>query len=189
MSRSLPSQTIGPFYSFALTSNADLGRMARDGAKGERIRIRFRMLDGDEAPVPDGMIEIWQADASGKYDHPADTSAQTPDAFFCGFGRMETDDGGWCCFETVYPGRVPDGQGGWQAPHLNVSVFARGLLGRLCTRVYFEGDNGLAQDAALNLVPSDRRHTLLARRSAADASQWEFTVRLQGDEETVFFDI
>jgi protocatechuate 3,4-dioxygenase, alpha subunit len=166
-----PSQTIGPFFHFALTANAALGCLTRPDAKGEHIRVRFRLVDGDGVPVPDGMIELWQADTEGKYD--------------CGFGRLATDDQGVCVFDTVYPGRLPDGQGS----HINVSVFARGLLDRLCTRVYFEGDAALAEDPVLALVPEDRRATLLARRDAEDRGQWNFEIRLQGEHETVFFDI
>ena len=154
---SLPSQTIGPFYHFGLTANTALGSLTRPGAKGECILIRFRLLDGDGLPVPDGMIELWQADAVGKYDHPEDTQELSPDPAFRGFGRLATDVDGCCVFETVYPGRVPDGSGGCQASHINVSVFARGLLGRLCTRVYFEGDAALAEDLVLSLVPEYRR--------------------------------
>jgi len=187
--KTLPSQTIGPFFHFSLTANAALGCLTRPDAKGEHIRIRFRLLDGDGAPVPDGMLEIWQADAAGKYDHPADTQEQAPDAAFCGFGRLATDAAGCCTFETVVPGRVPDGRGGCQASHLNLSVFARGLLGRLSTRVYFEGDPALAEDAVLALVPEDRRPTLLARRDPAETALWSFDIHLQGENETVFFDI
>jgi protocatechuate 3,4-dioxygenase alpha subunit len=185
----LPSQTIGPFYHFGLAGKAALGCLARADAKGEHIRIRFRLLDGDGSPVPDGMLELWQADASGKYDHPADTQEQTPDPAFCGFGRLATGDDGCCVFDTVHPGRVPDGRGACQASHINVSVFARGLLGRLCTRVYFEGDPALAGDPVLALVPAERRHTLIARRDATEACQWNFDIHLQGEQETVFFDI
>ncbi len=185
----LPSQTIGPFFHFSLTRNPALGCLRRPGAKGEYIRVRFRLVDGDGAPVPDGMLEIWQADASGKYDHPEDTQEQAHDPALCGFGRLATDSEGYCTFETVYPGRVPDGQGGWQASHLNISVFARGLLGRLCTRAYFNGDSALGKDPVLALVHEDRRHTLIARRDANEPAQWNFEIRLQGEQETVFFDI
>jgi len=185
----LPSQTIGPFFHFSLATNPALGRLTRPEAKGEHIRVRFRMLDGDGVPVPDGMLEIWQADASGKYDHPEDTQQQAPDPSFCGFGRLATDAEGSCVFDTVFPGRVPDGRGGCQASHLNVTVFARGLLGRLCTRVYFEGDPALANDPVLALVPENRRRTLIARRDPAHRALWNFDIHLQGSHETVFFDI
>ena len=184
---SSPSQTVGPFYHLGLTCNPGLGRLAGPDAKGRPIRIRFRLLDGDGAPVPDGMIELWQADASGKYDHPADAQAIAPDPAFCGFGRLSTDGDGCCVFETIYAGRVPDGHGGCQAAHINVSVFARGLLERLCTRVYFEDDPALAQDPVLALVPEDRRGTLIAH--AGGPGEWHFEIRLQGEGETVFFDL
>ena len=172
--KSLPSQTVGPFYHLGLTADPELGCLARPGVIGERIRVHFRMIDGDGAPVPDGLIEIWQADASGNYDQP-------PGSPFRGFGRLSTGADGVCTFETILPGRTADNQ----APHINVSVFARGLLVRLCTRVYFE----LAEDSVLALVPADRRHTLIARRDSAQPCQWNFDIRLQGENETVFFDI
>ena len=185
----MPSQTVGPFYHFGLTENAALGCLTRPEAKGEHIALRVRLWDGDGAPVPDGMIELWQADASGKYDHPADAQERAPDAAFRGFGRLATDPDGFCTFETVRPGRVPDGRGGCQASHINISVFARGLNARLCTRAYFEGDTALAEDPVLALVPEARRHTLLARRNPANAGQWDFEIHLQGEQETVFFEI
>jgi len=185
----LPSQTIGPFYHFGLTSNSALGCLVRPDAKGKHIRVCFHLMDGDGIPVPDGMIEIWQADAAGKYDHPADSQEQAADPAFCGFGRLSTDAAGVCCFDTVYPGRVPDGRGGCQAPHLNISVFARGLLGRLCTRVYFQGDPALAEDPVLALVPPERRDTLIACRASGEGEQWSLEIHLQGEQETVFFDI
>jgi len=170
-----PSQTIGPFFHFSLTANPELGRMAREDANGERIRVRLRLLDGDGAPVPDGMLEIWQADSSGKYDHT--------DPAFSGFGRLATDADGVCVFETIYPGRAADRH----APHLNVSVFARGLLNRLYTRVYFDGDPALGEDPVLAVVPEDRRHTLIACRG--ESGEWNLAIHLQATEETVFFDI
>ncbi|MGA3025650.1 MAG: protocatechuate 3,4-dioxygenase subunit alpha [Bryobacteraceae bacterium] len=165
------SQTVGPFFNFALTTNRSLGVLAREGAEGERIRLTFRVTDGDGAPTPgDSMIELWQADARGRY-----TNA---DPNFCGFGRLETDADGVCVFETVKPGAV-DGQ----APHINVTVFARGLLKHLYTRLYFEGEPANAHDRVLALVPEERRVTLLAKPA------WSFEIRLQGDRETVFFDV
>ncbi len=183
-----PSQTIGPFYHFGLTSAPALGCLVRAGAKGHRIRVRIRLLDGDGLPVPDGMIELWQADAAGRYDHPADQQDIPPDSAFCGFGRLSTDPDGVCVFDTIYPGRVPDGLGGCQAPHINVSVFARGLLDRLCTRVYFSGDPALSEDVVLALVPEERRKSLLADPDPAADCQWNFDIHLQGERETVFFD-
>jgi protocatechuate 3,4-dioxygenase, alpha subunit len=185
---SLPSQTVGPFFHLGLTVDETLGRLWTEQAKGERIRLRFRLLDGDGAPVPDGMIELWQADASGKYSHSADTQERGADAAFRGFGRLATDAEGACMFETILPGRVADGHGGFQAPHVNVSVFARGLLSRLCTRVYFEGDPAIGEDPVLALAPGDRRQTLMARRGAAPGD-WIFDIHLQGAQETVFFDV
>jgi len=183
---SLPSQTVGPFFHFGLTTDGRLGCLAGPQAQGERILLEFALLDGDGHPVPDGMIELWQADSAGRYQHPADTREPPPDPDFRGFGRLPTDAEGRCTFHTVRPGAVPDGRGGFQAPHINVSVFARGLLGRLCTRVYFEGDPALASDHVLALVPAGRRPTLLARWHQ---SHWESVIHLQGERETVFFDV
>ena len=183
----LPAQTVGPFFHFGLTVNTALGCLTQPKAKGERIRIRFKLLDGEGQPVPDGMIELWQADACGKYNHPGDTQEKTADPAFCGFGRMATDAEGTCLFDTVRPGPVPDSRGGCQASHINVSVFARGLLGRLCTRLYFDSDRLLEEDAVLSLVPPDRRQTLIATRDASGV--WNFEIHLQGEQETVFFDI
>jgi len=185
----LPSQTVGPFFHLGLTGNSALGRLAGPEAKGERIRLRFRLLDGDGLPVPDGIIELWQADASGKYNHPADTQDRAPDPAFCGFGRLATGADGICTFDTIRPGRAPDGLGTCQAAHISVSVFARGLLDRLSTRVYFAGDPALAEDPVLLRVPKDRRQTLMAQPDPMSAGCWEFDVHLQGERETVFFDI
>ena len=140
------------------------------------------------SPVPDAMIELWQADAGGKYQHPEDTRPIAPDPAFCGFGRLATDDCGACRFETVRPGRVPGPNGALQAPHINVHVFARGMLWHLFTRIYFAGDPANGEDAILELVPKDRRDTLLARPDPNVPSLWSFDVHLTGERETVFFD-
>ena len=183
----IPSQTVGPFFHIGL-SQGNIGRLWKEGAKGERIRLTFRLLDGDGTPVPDGMIELWQADAAGEY--PYSSGAQNPgaDPNFPGFGRLATDKDGCCTFETIRPGRVAGGPGGLQAVHINVSVFARGLLSRVCTRVYFEGDPALGQDPILALVPAERRRPLLAKPGAT-AGDWTFDIHLQGEQETVFFDV
>jgi protocatechuate 3,4-dioxygenase alpha subunit len=180
-----PSQTVGPFFHFGLAASPSLGRLAGPGAKGDRIALRVRVYDGDGVPVPDALVEIWQADADG-----AVTAGPPPaDASFSGFGRLATSDEGSCEFETVRPGRMPDGQGGRQASHVNVCFFARGLLRHIHTRIYFAADPSLAEDAALALVPASRRETLLAHRDPGDPSRWIFDLRLQGERETVFFDL
>jgi len=184
------SQTVGPFFNFALTTNRDLGSLTRDGAGGERIRLQFRVLDGDGAPTPgDSMIELWQADAHGRYAHALDPRAGDADPNFYGFGRLETDANGECVFETVRPGPVPDGSGGSQAPHINVVILARGLLKQLYTRVYFAGEPANAGDPVLALVPEERRATMLAKPAAGQPGLWSIEIRLQGEAETVFFDV
>jgi protocatechuate 3,4-dioxygenase, alpha subunit len=163
----LPSQTVGPFFHFGLTANKALGCIPEPRAQGERIRLHLRLFEGDDVPVPDAIIELWQADACGRYNHPADPRSGSADPAFCGFGRLDTDADGSCTFRTVLPGRVPDGRGGLQSPHINVSIFARGLLGRLCTRIYFEGDSSLPGGALC----------LLAGTVTAAIGLWTFTSR------------
>ena len=172
-----PSQTIGPFFHFALTADASLGRIAAVGTSGTAVRLRVRVLDGDGAPVPDAMIELYQADADGLYARPP----------FTGFGRLPTGEDGSCLFHTVRPGPVAAGNGATAAAHVNVLLFARGLLRHLYTRIYFAGDPALDADPILSLVPPSRRETLLA--SPAGDGIWDFLVRLQGPGETVFFDV
>ncbi len=184
-----PSQTVGPYFHLGLTGHRAVGCMAASGANGEPVKLIFTVLDADAKPVNDAMIEIWQANADGKYNHPEDTQDKALDPAYAGFGRMGTDEHGVCEFDTVKPGRVPGTRGLMQAPHLNVSVLARGLLKRLPTRVYFAGDPANADDPVLALVPADRRHTLLAQVDGANSGTWRFTVRLGGEQETVFFDV
>jgi protocatechuate 3,4-dioxygenase alpha subunit len=174
-----PSQTVGPFFHFGLASNPALGRMApREGA-GEPMALRVQVLDGDGAPVPDALIELYQSDGSGRYAQPG----------FSGFGRLPTDERGSCVFNTIRPGAVPDGRGGLLARHVNVCVFARGLLRHVYTRLYFPDDDRLDTDPILSLVAPDRRGTLIARAAAGEEGTWEWVIRLQGDRETVFFDL
>jgi protocatechuate 3,4-dioxygenase, alpha subunit len=187
------NQPIGPFYHFALTPGWDTGNrsagvMAGPEAQGERIRLSVRMLDSDGRPVTNGMIELWQADACGKYNHPADTQPKTADPAFRGFGRLATDDQGLCVFETVKPGSVPGVKGRMQAPHINVSIYAPGLLRRVTTRIYFADDPANDSDPVLGLVPEDRRSTLFAHDSGA-RGEWCFDLHLSGLRETVFFDV
>jgi protocatechuate 3,4-dioxygenase alpha subunit len=187
------NQPIGPFYHFALTpgwenGDSSAGVMAGPDARGERVRLTVRLLDGDGKPVTNAMIELWQADAGGKYNHPADTQEKTADPAFRGFGRLATDDQGLCVFETVKPGRVPGLQNRTQAPHISVRVYAPGLLRPVVTRIYFDGDTANAADRILELVPEDRRPTLFAR-SGATPGEWCFDLHLTGLRETVFFDV
>jgi protocatechuate 3,4-dioxygenase alpha subunit len=181
-----PSATVGPFFHFGLATDPTLGRVAEPSAKGEHITLRIRMTDGDGIPVPDALVEIWQVDADGIEASPRAAGETSP---FSGFGRLPTAEDGTCEFETVRPGRVADGRGGIQASHINLCIFGRGLLRQLHTRVYFEGDAAISQDAVLALVPEARRGTLLARPDPQRSGRWLFDVRLQGDDETVFFDV
>jgi len=184
------SQTVGPFFNFGLTTDPRIGVLAREGAEGTRIRLSFRVLDADGKPTPgDSMIEIWQADAQGRYPHPEDPRGGAADPAFSGFGRLETNEDGRCVFETVKPGRVLEPDGAAQAPHVNVAVFARGLLKQLVTRLYFAGEAANAEDAVLSLAPAERRETLLADPLAGQPDTWHMDIRLQGEGETVFFDV
>src|SRR5581483_1215937 len=184
-----PSQTVGPYLHLGLTDDRSVARIASERTKGQRVQMQFRVLDGDGEPVPDAMIELWQANADGKYRHPDDTQDKMLDPEFVGFGRLPTADDGCCIFETIKPGRVPGPGGTLQAPHLNVSVFARGLLKRLTTRVYFSDDPANADDPVLSLVPEERRCTLMAQADPAHVSGWRIDIHLCGDAETVFFDV
>ena len=181
------SQTVGPFFHIGLEKLcvADLAKFSADG---EKVTIRGRVLDGEGKPVNDALIEIWQANAQGKYAHPDDAQNKPLDANFKGFGRVATGDDGEFRFVTIRPGRVPGPRGALQAPHLVVAVFMRGLLKHLVTRIYFAHDHANAEDPALKLVPVERRHTLMAREPAGSQGALEWNVILQGQDETVFFD-
>jgi len=143
------------------------------------------VFDGDGVPVNDAMLEIWQADSSGKYNHPDDLQAKTLAPGWRGFGRIATGEDGSCVLETIRPGRI--GTGAPQAPHFTMAAFARGMLKPLYTRVYFDGDAANDEDPILRLVPPERRETLLARPDPSRSGYWSFDVRLQGDQETIFF--
>ena len=177
------SQTVGPFFHVGPGASDKCGVVAGPAVAGERVRLRVQVLDGDGAPVNDAMVELQQADANGTIPAPPARPDDPPPAFV-GFGRLATSEDGVCSFETIRPGATtPD-----QASSITLCLFMRGLLRHLVTRVYFEGDPALARDAILALVPAERRATLLAR-PAGDGLTWEFVVRLQGEHETVFFDV
>lgn len=185
------SQTVGPFFAPALLrEDARRNVLTRPDTVGERIRIEGRVLDGDGVPVPDALIEIWQANAQGRYNHAADQGAAQLDSSFLGFGRSGTAEDGSYWFETVKPGLVPFDSERMQAPHICATVFSRGLLNHLVTRLYFEDEPGNALDPVLQCVPNDRRATLLARREARDTVVvYRFDIVLQGADETAFFNL
>jgi protocatechuate 3,4-dioxygenase, alpha subunit len=182
------SQTIGPYFQIGLNWLVQ-DNLAQEGVSGERIRIEGRVLDGDGAPVPDAFLEVWQANAHGKYAHPEDVQPKPIDPKFTGYGRIPTNREGIFRFATIKPGPVPGPEGKEQAPHLLVSVFMRGLLRRLVTRVYFPDEPLNAADYILNLVEPERRSTLIARRISGHPGALEWNVILQGSNETVFFDL
>lgn len=189
-----PSQTVGPFFSFGLApeqygyafASIAGSRLADAATPGQHIRVMGRLLDGEGTALNDALIEIWQADADGRYAHPADP--RSSNARFRGFGRVGTgtDPERRFIFDTVMPGATAG-----SAPHINFIVFARGMLIHLYTRMYFE-DQGEAnaRDPVLSELPAARRATLIARRDkAAQQPTYLFDIHLQGDNETVFFDL
>ena len=195
MSGITPSQTVGPYYAYGLTptarydwSDLAVNNLITPDVSGERIRIEGHVTDGDGKPINDAMIEIWQADGEGRYAATPDGRPAT-NARFKGFGRSDTDAEGRYRFTTVRPGPVPGPSGAAQAPHINVNVFARGVLNRLFTRIYFDGEPSNASDPILSLVPAEARNTLIAKRvTQAGEPTYIFDIRLQGQNETVFFE-
>jgi protocatechuate 3,4-dioxygenase, alpha subunit len=191
-----PSQTVGPFFKYGLTpggqydwNDAFTNNLVTPDVSGDRIRIEGRVFDGDGVPVPDCMLEIWQADSQGRFADPKDKRA-LPNAKFRGFGRCGTDANGTFAFDTIMPGQVADPDGKPQAPHILLAVFARGMLRHLYTRIYFGGEVANDADPVLALVPADRRATLIATREPGNGNAvYCLDLRLQGDNETVFFDV
>ncbi len=181
-----PSQTVGPFFHIGLERSAVSNLAA--GVVAEPIEIMGRVLDGDGQPVIDALIEIWQANADGKYAHPEDTQGKPLQTNFKGYGRLATDANGAFRFTTIKPGPVPGPIGFSQAPHIAVNVFMRGLLKQLVTRIYFLDDPRNGDDAVLNRVPPERRPTLLAKPVAGNRALLTWDIVLQGENETVFFD-
>jgi protocatechuate 3,4-dioxygenase alpha subunit len=186
------SQTVGPYLHIGLAglNCADL-TTGLPVTETQRVVIEGRIVDALGQPVPDGLVEIWQADAEGIYHHADDPAfrrggeGMTP---FVGFGRVPTEPDGSFRFTTVKPGRVAGPAGTQQAPHIVVSLFMRGLLKHLSTRLYFPDERAAnEQDWILNQVPADRRGTLIAQQAEPGLLRW--TVVLQGPDETVFFDI
>ncbi len=201
--RETPSQTAGPFVHIGLVPRqAGFEALAREfgpvlvspETQGERIRIEGRVLDGLGAPCRDVLVELWQANAHGRYDHPADRQEGKPrDPHFRGFGRSGTDFAtGLYAFETVKPGPVAARAGHPpMAPHVNLWLVARGINLGLQTRMYFPDEEAAnAADPVLNLLEPLRRPTLIARREERDGTPvYAFDIRLQGENETVFFEV
>jgi protocatechuate 3,4-dioxygenase alpha subunit len=186
MAELTPFQTVGPFFAICL-SESGCARIATEHALGRHITIEGTVSDGAGAAVPDALVEIWQANAAGRYAHPDDHQSKPLDPNFTGYGRAPTDDEGRFAIETIMPGRVPGPENTLQAPHLLLGILARGILTRLVTRVYFDDEPSNADDAILRLVPEERRASLVAQRTASDT--YRFDLILQGQGETVFFDV
>lgn len=181
------SQTVGPFFRIGLNWLYS-DHLAGEIATGQKIEVSGKILDADGNPIPDAILELWQANAEGKYAHPEDTQEKPIVPQFQGFGRVSTEENGAFHFTTIKPGRVPGPSGRLQAPHIVVSIFMRGLLRRLVTRIYFPDDPSHREDFALTQVEPSRRHTLIAQKSPANPSQLIWNVYMRGPNETVFFD-
>jgi protocatechuate 3,4-dioxygenase alpha subunit len=186
-----PAQTAGPYLLIGLSW--DGGEFAAPADTPGAVEISGMLYDGAGVPVPDGLIETWQAGPDGRFHHPDDPRGVVPPVSgVTGFGRSPTADGGRYRIITVRPGALPGPGGTTQAPHLDVSVFARGMLHRVVTRLYFPEDAGLAgpgghaADPVLATVPAGRRSTLIARKTEGG---YAFDIRIQGEGETVFFDL
>jgi protocatechuate 3,4-dioxygenase alpha subunit len=184
-----PSQTVGPFFGVGLSRPSQSQHvLVTDLTEGERVRIEGTVLDGAGQPVDDALVEIWQANAHGRYRHPLDSGPAPLDPAFIGFGRCPTDPGGAFRFDTVKPGAIQGAGGVRHAPHINVTVFARGMLVHAFTRMYF-ADDPLETDPTLAQVDVPRRGTLIGERTLHDGQLvYRWDIRLQGDRETVFFD-
>jgi len=181
------SQTVGPFFHFGLKP---IPLLAAEDIAGEKISISGAMLDGTGARVNDAMIEIWQANSRGKYDHPEDDQDRQTTPGFNGFGRVFVDDGGGFGIKTIKPGPVAWRESGQQAPHLNISVFARGVVRRMATRIYFADDPAIGEDPVLGLIEdSTRRKTLLAQPVPGKPGAYTWNIVLKGERETVFFEV
>jgi len=204
MSDITPSQTVGPFFAYGLAPHSRCdwqpskiydwketvgANLITPDATGQKVRIEGRVTDGDGKPINDAMIEIWQADGQGRYAH-ARGEKPRPNSKFTGFGRSATDKGGEFSFDTIKPGSVPGPGGARQAPHIVVCIFSRGMLRQVYTRLYFSDEVGNEGDPILALVPADRRGTLIAHKQPGSGpAVYRFDIRVQGENETVFFDI
>ncbi|GAA4425291.1 protocatechuate 3,4-dioxygenase subunit alpha [Georgenia halophila] len=189
-----PSQTVGPFLKIGLEWG-EKGRLAVPEGTPGAFWITGQILDGEGEPMPDALVEIWQADPDGRFDHPDDPRGARPSSIpgFTGFARSTTwNDTTSYAVHTVRPGALPADvdDGPVEAPHIDVSVLARGMLNRVVTRIYFPDEPLNDTDPVLSSVPAERRQTLIARRDTGESSSgYRFDVKLQGAGETVFFEV
>ncbi len=188
-----PSQTVGPYFAQGLLREGDqvfTNVLVSENTEGERIRIEGCVFDAEGRPIEDAMIEIWQANRHGRYNHPLDEQDKPLDPEFMGHGRAATDIKGNYRFETIKPGSVPGPDNSTQAPHINVIVFARGMLSHAFTRIYFEDEAANQNDPVLMSIDDEaHRNTLIARREEADGAViYRFDIHFQGENETAFFD-
>jgi protocatechuate 3,4-dioxygenase alpha subunit len=184
MVKQTASQTAGPFLRIGLINGGRQNDLVQEETAGKRIKITGVVYDGNDEPITDAMVEIWQADANGIFDHPSDPLREQADPHFRGFGRSETTKGGVFTFHTIKPG----GRDG-NAPYINVHVFARGMLLHVMTRIYFEDEAANETDPVLGAVEAERRPTLIATREESDdMPRYRYDIHIQGELETVFFD-
>lgn len=198
MPKQTSSNTIGPFFHHILTPEGHGkkgivdNRLAKKKTKGERIKVEGRILDGEGKPLRASMLEIWQANANGRYNAPGDDRADVKlDKSFGGFGRVSAGNKGKFVFETIKPGSVPGTGNAPQAPHINLTLFSAAIHSHLYTRLYFSDEVDANDiDPVLSHVDESRRDTLIAkRRETKDGVVYRFDIRLSGDGETVFFDV
>ena len=185
-----PSQTIGPFFAYCLTS-PDYGykliaNNIIEQDSGNKIEVSGKVLDGDQNPIPDAMLEIWQADPEGKFPR----ARNNLDPSIMGFARTETNLDGSFLFQSVKPGVFKNSTGVVQAAHINLNLFARGLIAHLTTRIYFSDEESTYLDPLMSYIPDQRRKTLIAQleSSEGDCSYYNFDINLQGENETVFLE-
>ncbi|MEP7285294.1 MAG: protocatechuate 3,4-dioxygenase subunit alpha [Chloroflexota bacterium] len=189
MLKQTPSQTVGPWFKFGLVFEGG-NNLLTDETKGQRINIKGRVFDGDGAPIVDALVEIWQPDAQGIFNSPADPRHAEVDPHFHGFGRAETAPDNIYTFKTIKPGRIAWDDKQEQSPFINVRIFARGMLNFVITRLYFSDEQSNQTDPVLNLIQdTKRRQTLIAQLEPSnDLPTYYFDIVLQGDHETVFFE-
>jgi len=186
-----PSQTVGPYYRIGMVYG-NLSVMINDETKGQQIIVTGQLLDGDRNPINDGCLEIWQADANGYFNHPADPNQASADPNFGGWGRAQCDENGRFAIHTIKPGPVTHSDGTLLAPHLAVHVFGRGMLIHARTRFFFSDEAAAnANDPVFNAIPEDRRSTVIMQlgNEAGHLPTYHLDVKFQGDDETAFFDI